>query len=323
MARRSFDVLAFPLALLAGMAGGFGTRGRRWFLRVLSWRSRVLKLGAQQAATDRGDTVRTPDPTTTTEVPVDPTTTTTTGGTTGATVPGGSRFALAASQVEQDYQRYSPPTMMAVAAEYRGLSAGLAAAAAAIGDLASYHPRWATDPRIADHVFQVQALVIEAVKAAGEVYPQFRALHKHDLDRHEVPRAGYSGEAMWNIGGRRGDGGGEGRASRFQLSCEQVRAAYANWNPEHMFTVEREYAGLPVGLESLAASISVLALRSRDAYPVDQRIGELIGAVVRLVRRAASVSQELVPLFRRVHSLEISHNEQPRNGVAAEAMWNV
>ncbi|MFF7248969.1 hypothetical protein ACFZBU_34240 [Embleya sp. NPDC008237] len=229
-----------------------------------------------------------------------------------------SVFAARAEQVRDTYSRYAPPTMLSVAAEYRGLPDGLRSAAVALGDLAC-----ATAERFPAHA-QVGAAVAEtylhtmlAAEAAEEVDIAFRDLHREDLARHETPR---NGERMWNIGEHRADGALAFRQSHFAASCEDIRTVYARWAPENMMQVLAEYEGLPEGLESLAHAIGHLATQSGEAYPVHQDVTEAVASIGNFLKRAISAAQEIVPIARRLHALDISHHEAPRPG---EDMWDV
>ncbi len=329
--------------LLASLAGILGKvlrpftkgSGKSWFMKTVYWRaarSRAKEdaLAAKDSATGEprtpvSDTVD--DPGTTAPTQARPGAPTAPPTSPAADPFGGSRvsvFASTASQVAEAYSRYSPPSMMAVAAEYRGVPDGIRHAADAIralaGNSASAYP---VNAAVTDMIAALYTVVMQAAAEADNVYPTFRKAHDHDIQRHEAPRNGYSGEQLWNIGGRPGGGGGDTTASVFETAAQGVAGAYARYTPDTMMTVGLEYAGLPEGLESLAQAVQSLAVNSADNYPVDPRIAEMVGAVVRMLMQAASNARDIAPTFRRLHALDISHHESPRNGTRAESMWNV
>jgi len=232
-------------------------------------------------------------------------------------------FARAAEAVANAYGQYSPPSMLAVAAEYEGLPEGIRSAATAIQHLANNTATvYPAHRPVADAISAVHVVLLEAARAADEVAPQFRTLHAADLARFEAPRNGYSGEVMWNIGGRPGDGA-VAYQSVFSRSAEEVAGVYARYEPGVMTVVQQEYASLPHGLEHLAAAVQSLAIRSADSYPVNPHIAEMVGLVRHRITQAVSAAQEVLPVFRRAHAADLARHEAPRNGLAAEAMWNV
>ncbi|MFI6158246.1 hypothetical protein ACIBCA_36795 [Kitasatospora sp. NPDC051170] len=244
--------------------------------------------------------------------------------TTGGTVSGVDQvFARAAEAVATAYSQYSPPSMMAVAAEYEGLPSGIRHAAAAVAHLAlNTQEVYPAHAAVADAVTAACAALLDAAKAADEVAPTFRQVHAPDIERFEAPRNGYSGEVMWNIGGRPGDGGTTYQ-SVFSRSAEEVATVYAQWQPQVMTEVGREYEGLPTGIEHLATAVKNLAIHSQNSYPVDPQIAEMVGLVHHRLMQSVSAAQDVIPVFRRVHAPDLARHEAPRNGAAAEAMWNV
>ncbi|WP_107528483.1 hypothetical protein [Streptomyces malaysiensis] len=232
-------------------------------------------------------------------------------------------FLRAAEQVASAYGRYSPPNMLSVAAEYEGVPKGIRNAAMAISHLVrNTREVYAAHGAVAEAVSAVYMRMMEAAKTADEIAPHFRSVHKEDLTRHESPRNGHSGEAMWNIGGTPGNSGGR-RDSVFARSSEQVATVYVKWFPKLMTQVAEEYESLPAGIECLANAVQSLAVQSADSYPVDPSVAEMVSTVRHRMMQAVSAAQDVMPVFRRVHATDLARHEAPRNGHAAEAMWNV
>ncbi|MFI5868364.1 hypothetical protein [Streptomyces sp. NPDC051546] len=329
--RISFTLL---LAALAGIAGKvlrpftWGS-GKQWAVRVWNWRANRVRpkedaLRAKEAAADaaagRAPVRATVD---------DPGTAVagTGGAPGGAPGQGGSNvnqvFARAAEAVATAYGSYSPPSMLAVAAEYEGLPEGIRHAAMAIRHLAlNTEQVYPAHKSVVESVSSVYTALAAAADAADEVHGTFRDAHEADLARHEEPRNGYSGEVMWNIGGKPGDSGAA-HQSVFSRSCEAVATVYATYQPGVMTEVGQEYACLPDGIEHLASAVQSLAVHSADSYPVKPVVAEMVAGVHHHLKRAVSAASDVLPVFRRAHELDLARHEAPRNGVAAEAMWNV
>lgn len=232
-----------------------------------------------------------------------------------------SVFATSAEEVANAYAAYDPPAMAAVAAEYKGLPDAIRFVNDAVMALAENSATiYPMDPAMAEGVAQVSRVLEATAAYADEIEPTFRTVHEHDVMRLENPRVN---EHWWNVGGIDGDGALWATASVLATAAEEVRGVYQSWSPEGMgdsaaMAVGAEYEGLPVGLEHLADAVTSLATRSADTYPVDACIAEMVADVVHGLRKAISAAMELQPAFRRLHSEEIDHNENPRNG---EHMW--
>ncbi|MFI6765620.1 hypothetical protein [Streptomyces sp. NPDC050355] len=232
-----------------------------------------------------------------------------------------SVFATSAEEVANAYAAYDPPAMAAVAAEYKGLPDAIRFVNDAVMALAENSATiYPMDPAMAEGVAQVSQVLEATAAYADDIEPTFRQVHEHDVMRLENPRVN---EHWWNVGGIDGDGALWATASVLATAAEEVRGIYQAWSPEGMgdsaaMAVGAEYEGLPVGLEHLADAVTSLATRSADSYPVDPCIAEMVADVVHGLRKAISAAMELQPAFRRLHSEEIDHNENPRNG---EHMW--
>lgn len=321
-------VLSVAVATLTQILWPFRFHAARTWRRIWNWRAlrsqrKETKLLARAAAKDAADnrpeikdTVTRPERETDTK--------TTTGGSAGTTNGGAAVrvFERAAEQVAAAYSRYSPPHMLSVAAEYEGVPEGIRHAAQALAQLCrNTREVYPAHAAVAEAVSHAYMRMMQAADTADEIAPHFRRVHEADLERHEAPRNGWTGEVMWNIGGSRGDTGE--RQSVFARSAEQVSTVYARWTPSVMTEVLEEYTSIPAGIDHLARAIDSLAVQSADAYPVDPSVAEMVAAVRHRLSLAESAAQEIMPLFRRVHEADLRRHEAPRNGAAAEAMWNV
>ncbi|PAU45286.1 hypothetical protein CK936_30195 [Streptomyces albireticuli] len=249
----------------------------------------------------------------------------TTGG--GAITPGGisamSVLVRTCEDLRDSYSRYMPPTMIAVAAEYAGLPEGVRQCAQAVKALAiNTDVKYPVLKPLVQALVGVYTKVMQAADYAEQINPHFRTVHADDLARHESPRNG-PGERMWNIGVVPGSGGTAFQPSHFVMQSQSVAIVYTTYIPEDMVIVGREYAGLPVALEAVSATVEVLHTRTRDSYPVDDSVTDMIGTLARMIASASSEAMDVFKLFRTLHAKDLNRRENPRKGPAAEAMWNV
>ncbi|GAA2955367.1 MULTISPECIES: hypothetical protein [Streptomyces] len=111
-----------------------------------------------------------------------------------------SQFVAVSQDVAHVYARYEPGHMNQVAAEYEGVPAGIENVAAAINLLqVRSNDRYPVDKQIVDAIADIHQLLMAAASAAQELMPNFRRLHAPDISRHEAPRNGEEGEAMWDV----------------------------------------------------------------------------------------------------------------------------
>ncbi|WP_449479353.1 hypothetical protein [Streptomyces abikoensis] len=251
---------------------------------------------------------------------------TATGG--GAITPGGisamSVLVRTCEDLRDSYSRYMPPSMMAVAAEYAGLPEGIRQCGQAVKALAiNTDTKYPVLKPLVQALVGVYTKVMQAADYAEQINPHFRTVHADDIARHESPRNGQPGERMWNIGVVPGSGGTAFQPSHFVMQSQSVAIVYATFTPDDMISVGREYAGLPVALEAVSATVEVLHTRTRDSYPVDDSVTDMIATLARMLASAASEAMDVFKLFRTLHAPDLNRHENPRKGPAAEAMWNV
>ncbi|ARZ68741.1 hypothetical protein SMD11_3097 [Streptomyces albireticuli] len=324
-------VCALPLAAVAAATGGvlrrlgLVRRGRVWGSRLATWpravAGRVWRRLMGRARRKYDDATGRRDVQTDFEEPTRRPTQPSKGGSLMTTTNSPSRFALATEAIRTAYASYEPPNMISVVAEYKGLPEGLAHAAEPLRRLAlNTAGSYPADQRLADQITLVYLLMHQAVEKAQEILPLMLRLHEHDLLRYTAPR---TNEQMWNIGEVRPGGDHVLGPSLFQRACEEASAAYAQYFPEKMMQVGVEYAGVPAGLENVAAAVGHLSAKSAEVYPVEQPIAEAVREVHVLLVRAAAAAEELFPMFRRLHAKDIQRHENPRNGPQGESLWDV
>ncbi len=112
---------------------------------------------------------------------------------------GPSQFVAVCQDVAHVYSRYEPGHMRQVAAEYNGIPAGIENVAAAVHLIqVRSNERYPVDKAVVEAIATVHGLLMQAASAAQDLMPNFRRLHASDIARHEEPRNGEDGEAMWD-----------------------------------------------------------------------------------------------------------------------------
>ncbi|MBT2383007.1 hypothetical protein [Streptomyces sp. ISL-11] len=110
-----------------------------------------------------------------------------------------SQFVAVCQDIAHVYARYEPGHMKQVAAEYEGIPDGIENVAAAVNLLqVRSNDRYPVDKAVVDAIADIHTLLMQAASAAQELMPNFRRLHAPDISRHEAPRNGEEGEAMWD-----------------------------------------------------------------------------------------------------------------------------
>ncbi|MEU5403628.1 hypothetical protein ABZ348_30555 [Streptomyces sp. NPDC005963] len=233
-----------------------------------------------------------------------------------------SKFALAMRATYSAYTGYSPTSMMEVAAEYAGLPNGIRAAALAVQQMAvNSDQKYPCSKRAIAKLAEAAQRLVNAASRAENMVALFRYAHAFDIERIVAPR---TNEWMWNVTptGSSADGAAMFQPGRIESGCVLMAVLYRSFDPVHMMQVGSEYQGMSYGLNALADAIEALHQRTRDLYPVDDRVTDELGTLVQMIRAAADDADMAAKLFLEDHRLEISHNTNPRKGPAAESMWN-
>lgn len=233
-----------------------------------------------------------------------------------------SKFAMSMRAAHSTYTGYSPRSMMEVAAEYAGLPNGIRAAAMAVQQMAvNSDQKYPCSKRAIAKLSEACQRLIAAASRADGMVALFRTAHAFDIERIVAPR---TNEWMWNVtlNGADVPEGAMFMPGRIEAGCVLMAVLYRTFEPVHMMQVGSEYQGVAYGLTALADCIQTLHQRTRDLYPVDDRVTDELGTLVQMIRAAADDADMAAKLFLEDHRLEISHNTNPRKGPAAESMWN-
>ncbi|MFJ8676735.1 hypothetical protein [Streptomyces sp. NPDC093589] len=233
-----------------------------------------------------------------------------------------SKFALSMNAARDGYTGFQPTHMMQVAAEYAGLSNGFRAVAEAIRHMAvASDERMPCSKRAITKLTEAFQVLLNTARRADDMIVLFRTVHAFDIQRIREPR---TNEWMWNVTPLAADApeGAMFAPGRLEAGCVLMSVLYRNYAPKRMIHVAAEFQGMGYGLTALADAVDVLRQRTRDQYPVDVKVTNELGIITGNLRAAADFTAMATKLFCEDHNLEISHNTNPRNGPAAESMWN-
>jgi hypothetical protein len=233
-----------------------------------------------------------------------------------------SKFALSMRAAHSTYTSYHPRSMMEVAAEYAGLPNAIRATASAVRQMAvNSDQKYPCSKRAVAKLSEAFAGLMVAASRADNMNRLFRGVHRFDIERIVSPR---TNEWMWNVTptGSSAPEGAMFMPGRIEAGCVLMAVLYRTFEPVHMMQVGSEFQGIAYGLTALADAIDTLRQRTRDLYPVDDRVLDELSAIVTMVRAAADHADMAAKLFVEDHRLEISHNTNPRKGPAVEGMWN-
>lgn len=106
---------------------------------------------------------------------------------------------------------------------------------------------------------------------------------------------------------------------RFHELAKEMRAAMAGYAPDNMDVYRRDLDRLPEAMRDIAAALRSLHVGAAD-LPVHQAIRDALGAIVMAQSTAASVADDVVPAYLRLHEKELARYSDPRPG---EQKWNV
>ncbi|MFD3422388.1 hypothetical protein [Streptomyces decoyicus] len=233
-----------------------------------------------------------------------------------------SKFALSMNAARDGYTGYRPTHMTQVAAEYAGLPNGIRAVAEAVRSMAvKSDERYPCSKRAIAKLTETFQVLLNTARRADDMVALFRAVHAFDIQRIREPR---TNEWMWNVTPLAADApeGAMFMPGRLEAGCVLMKVLYQAYTPVHMMQVGSEFQGMGYGLVALADGVNVLHQRTRDLYPVDDRVTNEIGILTGNIRAAADFANMAATLLVEDHRLEISHNTNPRKGPAAEGMWN-
>jgi hypothetical protein len=110
---------------------------------------------------------------------------------------------------------------------------------------------------------------------------------------------------------------------RFEEAAAEMEQAANTYDPENAMEILTMVEGLPAALTSVANVMKILAERSDSEFPLEKEVADCFNDIFGALMSAVAVAEDMGPLFRQVHTQDISRHEDPRNGPDAEKGWNV
>lgn len=115
-------------------------------------------------------------------------------------------------------------------------------------------------------------------------------------------------------------GGIDMAQARFIDAAAEMLGAAMVYHPEGMMQVGNDFAKMPEAYRNIANAMKTMAQRAHDEDPLHAQITDQMFQVYQKLQEAAQLSEELGPMFRNLHNVDIARIEAPRRG---EAKWDV
>jgi hypothetical protein len=109
-------------------------------------------------------------------------------------------------------------------------------------------------------------------------------------------------------------------AAAFVTATAEMMGAAAVYDPQGMMQVGNDLSQLPLALRNVAETLRVMTQRSNDNDPINPAIINTMGDIYKTLLAAATSAEDLGPMFRNLHQVDIARIESPRRG---EQKWDV
>lgn len=109
-------------------------------------------------------------------------------------------------------------------------------------------------------------------------------------------------------------------AAAFVQATAEMMGAASVYDPQGMMQVGNDLSQLPTGLRNFAETMRIMTQRSNDNDPINPAIITQMGEVYKALLAAATTAEELGPMFRNLHQVDIQRIEEPRRN---EHKWDV
>jgi hypothetical protein len=104
-----------------------------------------------------------------------------------------------------------------------------------------------------------------------------------------------------------------------QSSAEMMGAATV-YAPEGMMQVGNDLSQIPEALKNVAEALRIMTQRSNDEDPISPAIITKMGEIYKGLAALAASAEDLGPMFKTLHNVDIQRIEQPRRN---EHKWDV
>lgn len=151
---------------------------------------------------------------------------------------------------------------------------------------------------------------------------------KADADTTTPPEVSSKARKPTNPGST---GGGLGRvtstggapsmpAAAFVAATAEMMGAASVYDPQGMMQVGNDLSQLPVALRNFAETMRIMTQRSNDNDPINPAIIDRMADIYKTLMAAATGAEDLGPMFRNLHAVDIQRLESPRKN---EQRWDV
>lgn len=104
-----------------------------------------------------------------------------------------------------------------------------------------------------------------------------------------------------------------------QATAEMMGAATV-YSPEGMMQVGNDLSQLPTALKNVAETLRIMTERSNNEDPINPAIITKMGEIFKGLSALAASAEELGPMFKTLHNVDIQRIEQPRKN---EHRWDI
>lgn len=108
--------------------------------------------------------------------------------------------------------------------------------------------------------------------------------------------------------------------ARFIEAAAEMLGAAMVYHPEGMMQVGNDFAKMPEAYRNIANAMKTMAQRANDEDPLHPQIIDQMFQVYQKLQEAAQLSEELGPMFKNLHSVDIERIARPRKG---EERWDL
>lgn len=108
--------------------------------------------------------------------------------------------------------------------------------------------------------------------------------------------------------------------ARFVQAAAEMLGAATIYNPDGMMEVGADFSAMPEAYRNIANAMRAMVQRANDQYPLHPAIIDQMAQVYNRLQEAAKLSEELAPMFKNLHNVDIQRIAAPRKG---EEMWDL
>lgn len=108
--------------------------------------------------------------------------------------------------------------------------------------------------------------------------------------------------------------------ARFIEAAAEILGAAMVYRPEGMMQVGNDFAKMPEAYRNIANAMKKMAERANDEDPIHPQIIDQMFQVYQKLQEAAQLSEDLGPMFKSLHGVDIARIATPRKG---EEKWDL